>query len=143
MAGPGDCRNRHCRPPGIGHLVPCQGTHDSGRTDRANGPSRSVGRFTKTNCACLKDHPSRKRTTIHYFTDLFAHKWVSEKVVLRYWSARQARPTAGCRRHSGSRSATAAIAQQPEHCKSKSHACRDYQESLRGLAEEERCVSTG
>ncbi len=132
----GDCVDRSCRSPGVGHLVPGQGPHHPKRGDGASGPPRRVGRIAKTNCARPGDHPSWKCTAIHHFTDLCAHQWVPEEVVFRHWSARQARATACRHRHSGSRPATGAIAQQPEHRQGKSRACRDYQEPLPGVADE-------
>ena len=79
------------RSPGVGHLVPGQGSHHPKRGDRASGPYRRVGRIAKTNCFRPGDHPSWKCTAIHYFTHIFPHEWVPEEVVFRHRSARESK----------------------------------------------------
>ena len=93
LAGPGDCGDRGRRPLGIRHLVPSQGARNSRRGDSSSGSDGGVGRVAKTNCARRRNHPSRKRATIHHFTHLCSHEWLSEEVVFRYWRAREAGAT--------------------------------------------------
>src|ERR1700738_2358769 len=141
MACLGDCVDRSCGRLCLGHMVSCQGSHNPERRNGSSGSTSGVGRFAKTNRARSGDHSPWKCTAIHLLTDLCTHKWVSEEVVLRHWSPRQARTTACCDRSSRSRSAVGAITQQPQYRKSEPRACRDHKESLPGATERQCCFA--
>jgi hypothetical protein len=111
-------------------------------TDQAAVPAVSVV-SPKTNCAHRRNHPARKRATIHHFTDLLADEWLSQKVVFRYWGACQTGSTACSNRNSGSRSATPASSQQPADRAGESRARFHYQSPISGTVEEQRCIPTG
>src|SRR5260370_39237520 len=96
MACPGDCVDRSCGRLCLGHMVACQGSHGPKHRDGTSGSTGGVVRIAETNRACRGDHSPWKCTTVHHFADLCTHQWVSEEVVLRHWSARQARTTACC-----------------------------------------------
>ena len=107
------------------------------------GSDRSVGCIAKTNRARPGNHPSRKCTTVHHFADLCAHQRISEEVVFRYWSARQAGATACGDRNAGSRPATPASSQQPVYRAGKSRARRHHQDPISGTFEKQCCIPAG
>jgi len=109
---PRGCRHSRCRLVGFGNQVPRQSRRNFTRGDRSSGPPRSVGGVAESNRANRRNSSCREtcnRSSLHPFTPA---RMLSEEVVFRYWSARQARTAPGLDRNAGSRSATPASSQQ-------------------------------
>jgi hypothetical protein len=113
---------------------------------RRDGSSRShfrIGGVAETNSAGRRNHPARKRATLHHISHLLPYKWLSEEVVFRHWGACQEGPASCRHRNAGGRPATPTSARQLVNGAGKFRARFRYQKSLSRALEKQRRIPAG